>query len=188
MYATSCFVAFLLLGGGVDSQQHAIDTQRSVMRVRVYKTGALSAFGHDHEIAAPIASGKVDLGGQNVELQVTAQALTVRDPKASEKDRAEIREAMLGPEVLDVERNPRIVFRSTKVEAAGSKTWRVNGDLTLHGVTRPVTVEVSEKDGHYIGHSLFRQTQFGIKPAQKVGGAVRAKDEVRIEFDILLAP
>jgi len=181
------FIAALLLfdGSVADRQSHTIDTQRSTMRVHVYKTGALSALGHEHEIAAPIASGRVDLGAQSVELQVDARALKVEDPKGPDKDRPEVQKTMLGPEVLDVERNPRISFRSTSAESAGSNAWKVNGNLTLHGQTRPVTVEVTERDGHYIGHSLVKQTDFGMKPPGKPG--VRAKDEVRIDFDIVLA-
>jgi polyisoprenoid-binding protein YceI len=177
----------MLLGATVSTQQHySIDTHHSIMRVRVYKSGALSAFGHDHVIAAPIAAGKVDLGAQSVELHVDARALSVEDPKASEKDRGEIARTMLGPEVLDAERYSQILFRSVTAEAAGSNAWRAHGNLTLHGETRPVTVEVSEREGHYIGHSLLRQSDFGIKPISKAGGAVRVKDEVKIEFDIEL--
>ena len=57
----------------------------------------------------------------------------------------------------------------------------------LHGATRPVTVNVIEKAGHYTGHAVLRQTEFGMKPLKVAGGAVRVKDEVRIEFDIQLA-
>jgi polyisoprenoid-binding protein YceI len=185
MTATTCYAALMLLGATVSTQQqYSIDTSHSVMRVRVYKAGALGAFGHDHVIAAPIVSGKVDLGGHRVELQIDARSLAVEDPKASEKDRAEIQKTMLGGEVLDAERYPQILFRSVAAEGAGANAWRVNGNLTLHGETRPVTVEVSEREGHFIGHSLLRQSDFGMKPISKAGGTVRVKDEVRIEFDI----
>ena len=46
--------------------------------------------------------------------------MRVRDAKVSDKDRAEIQKTMLGPEVLDVERYPEIVFRSTAAEKAAS--------------------------------------------------------------------
>jgi polyisoprenoid-binding protein YceI len=189
MNATMCFAAAMLLGAatGTHQEPHAIDTQHSVMRVRVFKAGALSAFGHDHEISAPIAMGKVDPAAQRVELEIDARTLSVVDPKASGKDRAQIRNTMLGPDVLDGERNPRIIFRSTGVEQAGSNAWKVSGNLTLHGETRPVIVQVSGTEDRYTGHSLVRQSDFGIKPVKTAGGAVRTKDEVRIEFDIQLA-
>jgi polyisoprenoid-binding protein YceI len=57
--------------------------------------------------------------------------------------------------------------------------------LTARGQTRPVTVQVTLKDGRYIGAAIVKQTDFGIKPPGKAG--VEAKDEVRIEFDVRLA-
>ena len=62
---------------------------------------------------------------------------------------------------------------------------RVDNDiLTLRGQTRPVTVHVTLKDGQYAGESTVKQTDFGITPPGKAG--VRAKDEVRIGFDVRL--
>jgi polyisoprenoid-binding protein YceI len=169
------------------TQGAAIDTRHSVMTVRVYRAGAFAAFGHDHEIAAPIAAGSVNFAAHQVELHVDARTLCVEDADASEKDRGEIRKTMLGPEVLDVEHYPAIVFRSTSMEPAGAGSWRILGNLVLHGTTQPVTVDVMEKAGHYTGHALVKQTDFGIKPVRAGGGTVRVKDEVRIEFNIELA-
>ena len=47
------------------------------------------------------------------------------------------------------------------------------------------TVQVTLKDGRYTGAATVKQTDFGIKPPGKAG--VKAKDEVRIEFDVQLA-
>jgi hypothetical protein len=44
---------------------------------------------------------------------------------------------------------------------------------------------VTLKEGHYIGDTTVKQTDFGIKPPGKAG--VRAEDEGRIEFDVWLA-
>jgi polyisoprenoid-binding protein YceI len=41
-----------------------------------------------------------------------------------------------------VAKYPTLTFRSTKIEPAGEGQWRMTGDLTLHGVTRPVVLEV----------------------------------------------
>jgi len=46
------------------------------------------------------------------------------------------------PDFFDVAKYPTLTFRSTKVEAAGAGALRVTGDLTMHGVTRPVVLEV----------------------------------------------
>ena len=77
------------------------------------------------------------------------------------------------------------MFKSIAAEPVGQGKWTLRGNLTLHGQTRPVTVHVTLKDGRYTGEALVKQTDFGIKPPGKAG--VRAKDEVRIEFDVQLA-
>jgi polyisoprenoid-binding protein YceI len=170
------------------AQPRPIDVQTSTLIVRVYKAGILSAFGHDHEIGAVFARGSADIAAHTVEFRVDASALRVRDPKVSDKDREEIQKTMSGPDVLDVQRYPEIAFRSTTVEPAGPEVWKVTGSLTLHGQTRPVTVTVNQKAGHYAGTAQLKQTDFGIKPVRVAGGTVRVKDEIRIEFDVQLKP
>jgi polyisoprenoid-binding protein YceI len=186
-----CILAVWVVGlvcvSAASAQQQAIDPEKSTMTVRVFKAGILSALGHDHEIAAPIAGGTVDTGAHSVELRVNASALRVRDAHASDKDLTQIQGTMLGPEVLDAGKYPGIAFRSTGAEPMAAAAWRVRGNLTLHGQTRPVQVEVREEGGHFIGSSRFKQTDFGIKPVKVAGGSIRVKDEVRIEFDIQLA-
>ena len=177
-------LAWMLTAGGAP---RAIDTKASTLSVHVGKSGTLSAFGHEHLIAAPIASGTADTASHRVELRVEAAALRVQDPKGSDKDREQIEKTMLGPDVLDTERYHEIVFQSTSVREAGAGAWNVSGNLTLHGATRPVTVEVRERGGHYAGSATIRQSEFGIKPVKVAGGTVKVKDEVKIEFDIQLA-
>src|SRR5450755_4546620 len=171
---------------GVSAQQHNIDTQKSTLTIHVGKTGALSALGHEHEVRAPIHGGTADTGSHSsVEIHVDARALRVIDKDDSEKDRDEIQKTMLGPEVLDSEHHQEIVFKAIAADPAGQGRWTLQGNLTLHGQTRPVTVHVTLKDGRYTGEAIVKQTDFGIKPPGKAG--VRAKDEVRIEFDVRLA-
>jgi polyisoprenoid-binding protein YceI len=180
-----CAAAALAWVMAANGQPRAISTEKSEMTVRVFKAGVFSAFGHDHEIAASIAGGTVDLSANRVELRVNASALRVRDPGASEKDRNEIQQTMLGPEVLDAGRHHEIVFQSAAAEPAGG-IWQVRGTLTLHGESRPVMVEVREQGGHYVGSARLKQTDFGIKPIKVAGGAVKVKDEIRVDFDIQL--
>lgn len=165
----------------------AIDTGKSVMTVRVYKAGVFGAFGHDHEIVAPIHSGDADAAARRVELHVDAGALKVQDPDVSDKDRGQIQATMVGPEVLDAGKYPEIVFKSTGAESRAQGSWTVRGSLSLHGQTQPVTVEVKENAGHFVGHALLKLRDFGIKPIRIAGGTVKVKDEIRIEFDIQLA-
>jgi polyisoprenoid-binding protein YceI len=169
----------------VNAQQRNIDTQKSTLTIHVGKTGAFSALGHEHEIHAPIHSGTAEIGAHPaVEIHVNAQELRVTDKDAAEKERAEVQKTMLGPEVLDSDAHQEIVFKSTAAESVGQGQWTLGGNLTMRGQTRPVKVQVTLKDGRYTGETTVKQTDFGITPPGKAG--VRAKDEVKIEFDVRL--
>jgi polyisoprenoid-binding protein YceI len=182
-------VGGLILPCGLSAQQRHIETNKSTIAIHVGKSGVFSGFAHDHDVAAPITSGNVNTSAPfSVELRVDARKLRVRDADISEKDRNEIQMTMLGPEVLDSEHHQEIVFTSRTVEPMGEGHWTVRGELTLHGQTKPVTADVSEKAGHYTGRATVKQTDFGIKPVKVAGGTVKVKDEVRVDFDIQLAP
>lgn len=176
--------ALLVIASAASGQKREIDVARSTMTVHVAKAGVFSAFGHEHEIGAPITQGAVDAVAASVDLRVKTTDLRVLDPKVSDADRAEIQSTMLGPKVLDAERYTEIIYRSTHAEASGAGSWRVNGDLTLHGRTNPVTVEVHQNGDHYLGTAKFKQTEFGIQPVVVAGGSIRVKDEIQIDFDI----
>ena len=179
-------VMSFLFAANLSAQEHAIDTKRSTLTIHVGKTGAFSAFGHEHEIRGAVASGSAETGAHpRVEVHVNARALKVIDKDESAKARAEVQSTMLGPEVLDSERFKDIVFKSTSAKSAGDGKWTLQGNLTLRGKTKPVTVLVTLKEGSCTGHTIVKQTDFGIKPPGKAG--VRAKDEVRIEFQVRLA-
>jgi polyisoprenoid-binding protein YceI len=161
-----------------------IDRQRSRLTVRVYKTGLFSAFAHDHEIRAPIKSGTLNEENNSIEFTVDARSLHVLDPKASESERAEIQSSMQGPKVLNSEKYPEIRFQSTAIGEAGDHKLIVRGDLTLHGQTHSVRVDLVGSEGHYSGWALLSQKDFGITPISLGGGSIRIKDGVRVEFEI----
>ena len=162
-----------------------IDTQKSVMTVRVFKSGLFSAFGHEHEISAPIEHGTFNESQPAAELVVDARKMRVMDKEVSEKDRAEIQETMLGPKVLDTRQFPEIRFHSTAVEPGGKGRWVVRGELSLHGQTRSLRLEVQGEKGHYRGTAALKQRDFGIEPVSVGGGTVKVKDELRVEFEIV---
>ena len=84
-------------------------------------------------------SGTVDLDEKNpegagVEVTVNLDSINTRD---------EQRDGHLkSPDFFDVETYPQANFRSTNVERTGETTANVTGDLTMHGVTKPITLEV----------------------------------------------
>lgn len=179
--------ASLVCVAGASAQQHNVDTRKSTLTIHVGKTGVFSGLGHEHEVSAPIKSGTAETGAHPaVEIHVDARALRVTGKDEPEKDRAEVQKAMLGPEVLDSEQHQEIVYKSSSAESAGPGKWMLRGNLTLRGQTRPVTVTVTFKDGQYTGEATVKMTDFGITPPGKAG--IRAKDELKIEFEVKLAP
>jgi polyisoprenoid-binding protein YceI len=195
MLATRLALASAIALGGAScarvaaAQDHAIDTARSVLKLRVFKSGLLSGFAHNHEIEARIAEGTVHLSGDpSVALKVRARELRVQDPGVSAKERGDVQRTMEGPEVLDIERFPGISFQSTAVQKEDDRHWVVRGNLTLHGKTSPVQVDVAYKEGHYQGSAELLQHEFGMTPVSIAGGTVKVKDGVRIEFDVVLKP
>lgn len=54
---------------------------------------------------------------------------------------AKLDEALRGPDFLDATKYPTITFKSTKVEKTGENVLKITGDLTVHGVTKPVTLD-----------------------------------------------
>jgi polyisoprenoid-binding protein YceI len=86
----------------------------------------------------PEVSGTITIDDEpthsHVEVEIKVASLDTGDAQ---------RDASLrSPDFFDVENYPSITFRSTKVEGGSSGTWMVTGDLTVRGVTRPVTLEV----------------------------------------------
>ena len=168
------------------AETRPIDAGRSTLTVFVYKSGLFSAFADDHVIQAPIATGSVSADAPlGVEISVRSANLQVLDPGLSAGSRAEVLARMLGPEVLDSARYPDIVFTSTSIDSVGPDRWTVTGRLSIHGVTRPTTFSVALRDGRYRGTAVLKQRDFGIEPISIVGGTVRVKDELKVEFDIV---
>jgi polyisoprenoid-binding protein YceI len=166
------------------AQPAAIDTGHSTVTVRVYKTGLFSGLAHNHIVKAPIASGTVDTMQRTVAISFNAEDLKIADTEGSESEHQEIEATMKGPKVLDVAQFPVISFASKRIEMADSKTYRVVGDLKLHGASREITMPVVFTDGSYKGSVMLKQTDFGITPVKIAGGTVRVKDEIEISFEI----
>jgi polyisoprenoid-binding protein YceI len=67
------------------------------------------------------------------------------------------------PDFFNVEKYPEAKFKSTKIEKLDDRTGKVTGDLTLMGVTKPVTFDVTFNGGSY----------FEMAKAYKVGFSAR---------------
>ena len=171
------------------SEGRSIDTRHSYLTIHVGKAGLFAAGAHEHWIQAPVASGTVDDKGQSpsIRLSVQAAALTVSpNENISEKDRAEV-ESNMQNKVLESSKYPAIIFQSTRIETGNHGGWSVTGELTIHGVTKQVTLNVRRDLDGYAGSTRIAQTDFGIKPITIAGGVIKVKDELDIDFHIYTA-
>ena len=172
----------------MSAERRTVDTQRSTMTVRVFKSGLFRAFADNHVIQAPLLEGSVDdAPTAHVELVVDAHRMRVLDPGVSAKDREDVQARMFSPDVLDVQRFGQIRFHSTAVQRLEGDRWLVHGDLALHGQIRSIAVSVARENGRYTGSTALRQSDFAITPISIAGGAVKVKDEIAVEFAIVVA-
>ncbi len=75
-----------------------------------------------------------DTATASVEAVIDASSIDTRVDKRDQH--------LKSPDFLDVANYPTITFKSTKIEPAGTGQWKMTGNLTLHGVTRPVVLDV----------------------------------------------
>ena len=176
---------FLAAASSLASGEMGIDTSHSSLTIHVDKTGLFSAFAHNHTIEAPIASGQLDIEKRTVTLTFNTRDMKVLDPGVKDSERAEIDQTMKSDKVLDVQRFPEIRFVSTAVTPQEGGRYQVRGDLTLHGITKPVEMTVASADGRYKGSLKLKQTDYGITPVSVAGGTVKVKDVIEIVFEIV---
>ena len=82
---------------------------------------------------------------------------------------------LMGQGWFEAAKFPKITFRSTRVQQTGPHSARVTGDLTLHGVTKPVTLEATYNGGYpamsmdpggarigFSAHGVLRRSAFGM--------------------------
>jgi polyisoprenoid-binding protein YceI len=104
---------------------------------------------------------------------------------------------MLGAAVLDVSRYPTATFTIHSLtslaqsSSRGLPQYQLAGDFTLHGVTRPLSMNAdAEQQGgwtHLRGQFTMLQSAFGITPFSKAFGAVGVSDQLTVYGDIWIA-
>jgi polyisoprenoid-binding protein YceI len=185
------------MGSTTETGVHYVtDTRASQFTVQVFSGGLLSAFGHNPTIAIRDFVGEAQVNPDNIETSslkftVKAESLEVKD-NVSDKDRREMERSMR-EEILETSSYPEIVFECSKISATkageGQYSVTLNGDLTLHGVTRPhnvpARVAVTEDSLRAFGNFMLLQTDYDLKLASAAGGGLKVKDELKFSFNIL---
>jgi polyisoprenoid-binding protein YceI len=178
------------------NDRYVINNTVSRFTVQAFASGFLSAFGHDPKIAIRDLKGEIHFDPAHIEkstmhLVIRADSLSVTD-NISDKDRRDI-EGDMRAKVLETDKYPEIIFDVSGVTVnkteGGQSNVTLNGELTLHGVTRPqkvpATLAVTGDMLRAFGEFPLRQSAYNIKPISAVGGGLKVKDEVKFVFDIV---
>lgn len=177
---------------------YRVDPANSHASIHVGKAGAFSFIaGHTHDVIGPIHDGVLqidvdDPSQSRARLTIASSELEVSAEGEPEGDAPKVQEAMESAKVLDVSRYPEIAYESHSVTVKSRRDRvlevSITGQLTIRGVTRPVTVpmrvEIADGTLSAQGHFEVKQSEFGIKPVS-VGGVVAVKDTLQVEISIV---
>src|SRR5271163_4257772 len=176
--------------------RYVIDGRSSRFSVRATATGMLAAMGHNPNINIRDFSGEMSFDPEKLEagpfrLVIKTSSLGVQDD-ISDKDRRDI-ERLMNREVLETAKFPEIVYDAPSVSVTKMTDMlysaTLNGDLTMHGVTRkqPITARVAMFGSmlRASGDFTLDQTDYDIKLLSVAGGALKLKDELKFSFEIV---
>jgi polyisoprenoid-binding protein YceI len=181
-------------GGG---DHYKIDPTASQFTARIGVEGMLSAFGHEHVVGIRDFSGDVQLTPGSIEpaslqLTIKADSLGETEKSFSDSDRQKIDQA-IHQEGLEAAKYQQIVFNSSSVSAQktgeGQYQVQINGNLALHGVTKPITIPAQVTlQGDSVtarGEFTIRHSEYQMKRISAAGGAVTAKDDINLSFNVV---
>ena len=179
------------------ARAYVLDPAASRLEIQVGKAGLFGFAGHEHRVAVGAFHGvatidPAHIADAHVDLTFDSGALRVTGAGEPAGDVPQVQAAMVGPDCLDARRFPAIHFVSRSVAELGASTGggrdvELRGELTLHGVTRPlvlrVHVDLTADALEATGHTTLRQTDFGITPISKAG-VVKVKDELTLTWSL----
>jgi polyisoprenoid-binding protein YceI len=128
-----------------------------------------------------------DITKSKVDVSIDSASITTENEKRDTH--------LKSPDFFDVAKFPKITFKSTKVEKSGENALKVTGDLTMHGVTKPVVLELSGpspefKDPGGNAHIAFSGTakvnrkDFGLNWSGPADAGPVVSDEIGIELEV----
>ena len=180
----------------ITSGSYSFGPESGRLLVHTTRTGLGAKAGHDLTIEVTRWQGEAvidtaDPARSSVRVTAEAASLEVRRGTGGVKpltaaDRGEI-ERIIRERILGTARHPAITFRSAAV-AGTADEFRLEGPLTIAGVTRHATVRGSLTDGRARGSAVITQSRWGIRPYSAFFGALRLSDDVEVTFDVGLVP
>jgi polyisoprenoid-binding protein YceI len=180
----------------VTAGSYRLGPENGRLLVKTARSGLGAKVGHDLTIEVTRWRGTAtvdptDLAACSVVVEGDVDSFQVRQGSGGVKpltdsDRAEIRKTVR-EKILHTTRHPTIAFRSNRVDGSAD-SFTIDGDLTVVGVTRPVSVRGRLVDDRASGSATVVQTQWGIRPYSAFLGALKLRDDVEVQFDVVLTP
>jgi polyisoprenoid-binding protein YceI len=174
--------AILLTSSALAQNTWQLDPPHSAAQFAVKHFGISTVRGTFTKVSGTVQYD--DANPTKASVQATIDASSV-DTRVENRDKD-----LRGPNYFDVEKFPTITFQSKKVEVAGQGKLKVTGDLTMHGVTKEVVLDVDGpspaiKDMHgnmrrgASATTTVNRHDFGVN-----GGAAAVGDDVTITLDV----
>ncbi len=169
-------------------QLRVAPAQGTRFALEVEKTGLLS--GKKHLFLFERYSGTLQLDQaapekSSIQLEIESRSAVLKDDWVSAKDAKKIAD-YAQMQMMDSAKYPLMKFASTNIAARGNGVYDVRGDLTIRNVTQPVLIVVTEKSGVCEGTAVVKLSDFKLKPAGALLGAIGTKDDMKVSF--LLRP
>ncbi|PZN02736.1 MAG: polyisoprenoid-binding protein [Bacillota bacterium] len=168
-----------------------IDASHSTVEFAVRHMMISTVKGHFGKIEGYLEAPDItDLSkGAKLEARIDASTVDTREPQRDEHLRS--------AEFFDVANHPTIEFRSTRIEKTGANRYKVTGDLTIRGVTKEVTWDLTYEGGGkdpwgneraaFHAETQVNRKDFGLKWNMLLeSGGVLVGDEVRVTVDVQL--
>jgi len=185
--AAAVALASLVPSGARAADTYEIDPAHTSVQFSIRHMMISNVRGEFTKLSGKATGDVANPTAATVEATIDATSIDTRNEKRDEHLRS--------PDFLDTAKFPTLTFKSTKVEKAGD-AWKLHGDLTLHGVTKPVVLDVTNvtpptKDpggntliGAQATTKINRQ-DFGIVFNKTLdGGGVLVGDEISITIDV----
>ena len=176
---------------------YKVVTEQSKIQIKAGSAGVFGFMGHPHTIVPQKFSGELKMSPQNtppavLTLRIDATSL-VEAGEFKPEDKATI-EKQLHAEVLETSKYQEIVFQSTSIQYKTSPGHvfdaQIEGDLTLHGVTKKIMVPARILDTgpslRASGQVKVNRKDFNIEPKSVAGGTVKVDKTLEVDFDLIL--
>jgi polyisoprenoid-binding protein YceI len=183
--------AFAAQGAKVPgAENYAIDDSHSGVVFGWNHFGFSNPSARFDKIEGSVLLDKADLTKSSVVVTLPVEGLDTRVAKLDE--------VLKSPDFFDSAKYPTITYKSTKIEKTGGNGLKITGDLTVHGVTKPVTLDakvnkiglfeipgvVKAQTAGFDATTVIRRSDFGVT---KFLPAVSDEIPVRITLDAKLA-